>query len=316
MATKMRMNYPVRPRLAGYVAIFASAILFGTYGVWSHLMGSTFQPFYQAWARSLIVVIVMLPLMFWTKSFRKIAKADIPAFAFYIAFCVCTQVPLYYAFNHASIGAAQLIFYAVFVITAYIVGTFYLGEKITKVKLAAIVLAFVGLCVVFGSSVLAFAPLGLILAGVNGIASGGEVSSTKKISGRYPPLLIAFVGWSATVVVHLPLSILLGEKQWVPAFTLEWLWLFVYAIVGMVAFWLVVEGYRHVDASIGSLLGLSEIIFAIIFGALIFHQSLTVAVVIGGLIILSAGMLPDIADLYLARKAKRINRASEPIREL
>ena len=301
--------------LAGYGAIFASAVLFGTYGVWAHLMGNSFGSFYQAWVRSLLIVLIMLPILVMTKGFRKVKREDWPAVGLYVTFCVFTQVPLYYAFNHAPIGAVQLIFYSVFVIAAYLVGKIYLGETITKVKLLAMVLALIGLAIVFGASIFVFAPLGLLLAAFNGIASGGEVSSTKKVSEKYPPLFLSFLGWSATFVTHLPISLLIGEKQIAPNFDGAWLWLLLYGVSGMLAFWLVIEGYRHVDASIGSLLGLSEIIFAVIFGAIVFHQALTWAVATGGVIILLAGILPDLSELYQKSRGKSA-RSTEPIREL
>jgi len=297
----------------GYTIILLSAVLFGTYGVWSRLMGPTFGPFYQAWVRSLIIMALMLPFLLATRSFRKIERADWPAAGVFIAFCVCTQVPLYYAFNHAPIGTVQLIFYSVFVITAYLVGKLYLGETITRVKLLAMVLAFAGLAVVFGVSALSFAPLGLLLAAGNGMASGGEVSSTKKISDKYSPALLAFWGWAFTFLLHLPISLLLHERQVVPRPDHAWLWLVVYSVVNAAAFWLVIEGYRYVDASIGSLIGLSEIIFAIIFGAIIFHQRVTWNIGVGGVMILAAATLPDVLNL---RQGRGNTDVIEPIREL
>lgn len=297
----------------GYLTILSSAILFGTYGVWSRLMGPSFEPFYQAWVRSLLIMAIMLPFMIGTKSFKKIERKDWPAMSVFIAFCVCTQVPLYYAFNHAPIGAVQLIFYSVFVITAYTVGRFYLGETITKIKLLAMGLSFAGLAVVFGVSTISFAPLGLLLAAANGVASGGEVSSTKKLSDKYPPALVVFWGWIFTFLLHLPISLLIGERQTAPALNHAWLWLVVYSVVNAAAFWLVIEGYRHVDASIGSLVGLSEVVFAILFGAVIFHQHLTWSLGLGAIFILAAAMLPDARNIL---QAKHVAKAVEPIREL
>src|SRR3954466_9456767 len=101
----------------GYLIILLSSVLYGTFGVWSRLMGDAFEPFYQAWVRSLVIMALMLPFMLATKSFRKIERADWPQFGWYVALCVCTQVPLYYAYNHAPIGTVQLIFNSAFVIT-------------------------------------------------------------------------------------------------------------------------------------------------------------------------------------------------------
>lgn len=297
----------------GYSLIFASAILFGTYGVWSRLMGDSFDPFYQAWARGLIIIILMLPLMFAGKIFRKIERRDWPQVGLYAAFCIFTQVPLYYAFNNAPIGTVQLIFYSMFVITAYIVGRVYLGEQITKIKLLSMALAFVGLAVVFGVSIIAFAPLGLALAALNGVASGGEVSTSKKISDKYSPALLVFWGWIFTVATHLPISLLLGEAQPLPQLNEAWLWLLIYSIVNAAAFWLVIVGFKFVDASIGSLIGLMEVIFSIVFGALIFHEAITWSVWVGGALIIFAAMLPDLLNII---KGKHTPEPVEPVREL
>lgn len=302
-----------RPKLVGYGIILLAAIGFGTYGVWSRLMGQSFDPFFQAWVRSLLILVMMLPFMVASKSFKKIERKDWFAVGIYIAFCVFTQVPLYYAFNHASIGVAQLIFYSTFVITAYVVGWLYLNERITRVKLLAMGLAFIGLTVIFGTSVVYFAPLGLLLAAINGIASGGEVSSSKKISSKYSPALLVFWGWFFTLATHLPISLLINEPQPLPQFDEAWLYLAIYAVVNALAFWLVISGFRYVDASIGSLIGLSEILFAVLFGALIFHESLTWNILAAGTLIIFAAMLPDLLNIV---KGKRTSESVEPVREL
>ncbi len=299
--------------IRGSLIIFASAVLFGTYGVWSKLMGDTFPPFYQAWVRSLLIILIMLPFMLATNSFQRIKRKDWPALGVFIAFCVFTQVPIYYAFNHAPIGTVQLIFYSMFVITAYLVGRFYLGETITKIKLLSMLLAFVGLALVFGTAIITFAPLGLGLALLNGVASGGEVSSSKKIEDKYSPALVVFWGWVFTLVLHLPISLLIGEKQVAISFDHAWLWLVIYSFVNAAAFWLVIVGFRYVDASVGSIIGLMEVVFAVIFGAVIFHEVLSVNVYIGGALILAAAMLPDLLNIL---QHKRTKSAVEPVREI
>lgn len=307
------MNKQHRASTLGYGLILASAILFGTYGIWSRLMGETFDPFYQAWVRGIIIIALMVPLMLKGKSFRRIERKDWPQVGLYIAFTIFTQVPLYYAFNNAPIGTVQLIFYAMLVVTAYIVGRVYLGERITKIKLVSVILAFGGLAIVCGVSVIAFAPLGLALAALNGVAAGGEIATSKKISDKYSPALLIFWGWVFTIATHLPLSLLLGEAQPVPQFNEVWLWLLIYALVNAAAFWLVMTGFKFVDASIGSLIGLMEVVFGILFGALIFHEAITWSVWAGGALIIFAAMLPDLLDLI---KSKRPSKPAELAPEL
>lgn len=298
----------------GYLMILASSVLFGTYGIWSKIMGDQFEVFFQGWVRCVIVLAILLPLLFITKSYKKIQKKDWKWVLITVGFSLFTQAPLYYAFNVTSIGTATLIFYAMFIITSYIIGRLFLGEKIAKVKVAAILLAFAGLALVFGLSLAQFSLFGMLMAVLNGVASGGEVSTTKKSTDKYPSLLITTYVWVGIFISHLILSLALGETQWAPELSPAWLAMVAFALAGLGAFWLVVEGFKFVEASIGSLIGLLEIIWAVVFGIMLFNEQAGLTVWLGGAIIILSGMLPDIANIR-ARKRKTFNEV-EPVREM
>lgn len=298
---------------SGYVMILISAICFASYGVWSRIMGDEFGVFFQGWVRSLIVLAMLVPFMLATKSFRKISRQERPWLIFCMAFTVFTQVPLYYAFNHAGIGVSTLIFYSLFVTTSYSVGSLFLGEKLTIYKIAAAILALVGLTMVFGVSLAKFSLIGLAAAALNGIASGGEVSISKKVTHSYPPLMVTFWSWVCILVTHLPLSLLAGEHQYMPALDTNWLAMLAYSITGMLGFLLVIEGFKYVDASIGSLIGLLEIVFSVTFGIIFFHEHLTISILIGSAIIIFAAMLPDLANIIRHIKT---STPVEPVREI
>lgn len=286
----------------GYLFILFGSILYGSYGVWSRLMGPTFPPFYQTWVRSILIILIMLPFMAASRQIVKIRREHWPQLAVFVGFCIFTQVPLYYAFNNAPVGAVQLIFYAMFVITAYVMGRYYLGEKITSVKLVSMAVAFAGLACVFGVTVIAFAPLGLLLGAFNGVASGAENTSSKKITNIYPASMIILWGWIFTLLTHLPISLLIHEQQVPFKFSYAWLWLFIYCFVNAAAFWMGLKGFSYVDATIGSIVGLSEVVFGVLFGAIIFNEKLTAGVITGAVLIIFAALLPEVVELYHQKK--------------
>ncbi len=285
--------------------ILVSAIGFGSYGVWSRLIGAEFGVFFQGWVRSALVLLFLLPITFLTKKWKPVKREDWKWLLAPVAFGAATQAPLYYAFNHMDIGTATLIFYSMFVITSYIVGKMFLGEKIGVIKLVSLLLSFWGLVTIFGFSLAKFSLLALLLAATNGIASGGEVSTTKKSTQKFSSLQVSAAVWFGIFITHLPLSILLGEKQIPLSLSPTWLAMFAFAAAGLISFWLVIEGYKFVDASIGGLIGLLEIIFGVVFGILIFQEKLTFSVIIGGVIIIFAAMLPDLTEI-IKRKKYRI----------
>jgi len=291
--------------LIGYVMIFLSAVGFGSYGIWSKLLGNDFGIFYQGWVRSALVLVILIPLAFLMKDFKPVRKADWKWILVSVLFGVFTQAPLYFAFNNMDIGTATLIFYAIYLITSYVVGRVFIGEKITMVKFISLFLAFIGLTMVFGFSLSRFSLLALILAAINGIASGGEVATTKKSTEKYSSLQIGIYIWAGILITHLPLSLMTGEHQLMPELSTSWLSMVVFAAIGLVSFWLVIEGYKYVDASIGGLIGLVEILSGVVFGILFFSEKLTPMIFWGGLLIMLAAMLPDALVLYERHKKNR-----------
>src|SRR5215217_385326 len=99
-------------KFAGYLAVLASALCFASYGVWSKFLGTEFGIYTQAWVKSVLILVFLIPLGLATKSYKKIEKRDWRLFAPTILFTLFTVVPIYYAFNHLSLGAATLIFYS------------------------------------------------------------------------------------------------------------------------------------------------------------------------------------------------------------
>jgi len=279
-------------KLYGVVLILFASLLFGSYGVWAKLIGEDMGVFFQGWSRGFIIVLALFPILYFKKLIVPIARKDWKWFAVFLGFTSFTQAPLFYAYTHMDIGSATLLFFVSMLLTMYIVGLFFLGERMTKVKMFSFALACVGMYFVFSFSLIAFTFFAAFMAMVNGLASGGEVSFSKKISGSYSVLYITWLSWIAIVVTNAPVSLMLGEAQLLPSFDIVWLWQLGYTIASMLAFYLLIKGLKHVEAGVGGLLGLLEIVFSIVLGILIFGEVLSLYVGIGAALILLAAALP------------------------
>ena len=281
----------------GIYLVLLSSLMFGSYGIWSRLMGGFFDPFYQGWTRGLIILVILVPYLLWKKQIIPIQRKDWGWFVTFMCFTSLTQAPLYYAFNHMDIGTATVLFFATMLLTVYVVGFGFLEEKVTKVKVLAFLVACMGLLVTFSFSLLSFSLFAASMAIVNGIASGTEISSSKKLTGTYSALYVTWLSWLMVVLTNFPVSIMLGETQPLPSLSIEWLYQLGYVGASLVAFWAVIEGFKYVEASIGGLLGLLEVVFSILLGMLFFHEVLTLRVGVGALLVISAAALPHIAEL-------------------
>ena len=289
----------------GVALIFVSALMFGSYGVWSRLIGNSFGVFYQSWTRALLLSIVIFPILYFSKQIIPIKRMDWKWMSIFLISTSLTQAPIFYAFNHMDIGTATLLFFTSTLLTMYAFGFLFFGEKADKIKLTSFLIACLGFYITFSFSLIAFSLLVASMAVLNGMASGTELSSSKKLSDTYSALYITWLSWIIIFVTNGIVSFALNEVQYIPSFSLPWAYLVGYAVAGILGFWLAIEGLKYVEASIGGLLGLLEIIFSIGFGILVFNESLTSKVLVGGILIMCAAALPHLAELKRSVGFKR-----------
>lgn len=290
----------------GIALILISSLLFASYGVWAKLIGDGMDPFYQGWSRAVIILLFMLPILWYKGLIVPIKREHWKWFAIFLAFTSATQAPLFYAFNHMDIGSATLLFFVSMLLTMYTVGFLFLGEKMTRVKIISFGLAIVGMYFIFQFSLVAFTLLAALMAMLNGVASGGEISSSKKFSDHYSTLYITTLSWGIILITNTPISLFLGERILIPTFDTVWLWQLGYTVASLLAFWLIIEGLKYVEAGTGGLLGLLEIVFSVMLGIVLFSEKLTPLVILGSSFILLAAALPHIQEMKERRKKKSV----------
>ncbi|MBL4644363.1 MAG: DMT family transporter [Candidatus Pacebacteria bacterium] len=285
----------------GVVLILIASLLFASYGVWAKLIGDDMGVFFQGWSRGLIIALALFPILYFKKLIIPIERKDWKWLAVFLVFTAFTQAPLFYAFTHMDIGSATLLFFVSMLLTMYLVGFLFLGEKMSRVKVISFILAGAGMYMIFSFSLVAFTLLAALMAIVNGIASGGEIPFSKKISGSYSVLYITWLSWIIIAITNAPISIFLGEPQLLPSLDIVWLWQLGYTVASMLAFWLIIEGLKSVEAGVGGLLGLLEIVFSIALGVILFKEGVTIQIAIGAVLILLAAALPHIKEMYNKR---------------
>jgi drug/metabolite transporter (DMT)-like permease len=287
--------------LKGSIFIILSAVFFGTYGIWSKLMASSFGEFNQAWIRALILLIILLPFGFLTKKFKKIDKVDIKWFAI-ISLCGgLNQAPYFFGFKHLPVGTATLLFYLALTIGAYIIGKLFFGEKITKIKYLALFISIIGLTIIYKLSLSQAQILPAVLTMASGLMGAGAVVFSKKISARYSETQILSVLFVAMLAINFPISMVMGEI--VPSFSLviPWTAEVIYSLALLAANALVIAGFKYLEPSIGGILGLLEVVFAAIFGIVFFQEILTIQFIFGSILILIAASLSDVMKLIQAK---------------
>jgi len=257
-------------------------------------MGSSFGEFSQAWSRGLILLIFVLLLNWKFKIFKPLQKQDFP---WLIAIGLAgglNQAPYYFGFQHLSIGTATLLFYAALVVGGYILGKVFFQEKMTFIKIVGLILAILGMTFIYQFQLTPNQFLAATLTIIAGLLGSATVILPRKLIGGYPEFQIMISYFTVQIFFNGIFSFILHNS--LPPFsnTTSWLGQIGYATAMILANWAAIEGYRHFEASLGSLIGLAEIIFGVAFGIILFHESLTLSIIIGSIIIISAAALPHL----------------------
>lgn len=282
--------------------VLLSAMFYGSYGVWSRLMVGSFGEFSQAWTRGLLLLLVVLVANWKWKLFRSIKREDWKWFVPIAMAGGLNQAPYYFGFEHLNIGTATLLFYAALVVGGYILGKVFFAEKLTLIKIMSLVIAIIGMLVIYGwslSNTQIFPATMTVLAGLMGAST---VILPKKLIGNYHELQMMAGYFLLQVVFNLPVSLWLNDPLPTLGLSAAWGGQLGYAVAMLLANMAAITGFGYLEPSIGSLIGLAEILFGIGFGVLLFGEALTGGVIVGGLLIILAAALPSLGEVIRGSK--------------
>ncbi len=293
-------------QLKGIGLLFFTTSLYGLYGIYARLIALEFSVFTQNWVRNFFVLLLAIILIFLLKQkWKKIAKKDARWILGWVLCDIFFVIALFISFNTLSIGTALFLLYSGSTIAAYAAGTFLLKEKVTKVKIIAILFSFIGLLFVYGGQVYSIKIFFLMLGFFSGIFAGLWFVFPKLISEEYPKLQLIVLDAGGILLVNLLLAGIYNQSVPPLAISLAWLGIFLYGITQLVGDLLVIHGFRLVEAHIGSLILPLEAVFGVLFAYLFFKETLPIMILFGGLLIILGALLPNIQEIL---KRKRRNR--------
>lgn len=214
---------------------------------------------------------------------------------------VVSIVLLYITFNNLSIGTSYFLLYATMIIGGLIFGNLLYKEQLSGTKIASIVLSLLGLSFIFSVELSMEKAQYIIFGLLSGISTALWNTLSKKVSNRYPNAQLVCIDAAVALCATLIGSLIVKDP--VPLFTNPiWTWQVLYALTQISAVAFVILGFRYLEAQVASVILPIEVIFAVIFGFLFFHEILPPRTLLGGFLIASATILPYMPTLWLRRK--------------
>lgn len=194
---------------------------------------------------------------------------------------------------------------AIFPIWVVII-SFFRGEKIAKLAVSGIVISFGGVCVIFyehlGDFLIPDFRLGIILSVLATITWAFGTLYTKKKASSFNPYfslgLQMFISSILLLAYNGSMGIAVNLAE-IPAIT--WYSITYLVIVGsLITFSIFIYSLQHLPPEVSSIYAYINPIVAVLLGAVIFGESLTLSIAIGGAVTLSG--------LYMVNKSLRQSR--------
>lgn len=287
-------------QLKGISLLFFTASLYGLYGIYARLIALQFDVFTQNWVRNVFVMFLAIVLIFLFKQqWKKIAKKDVPWIAGWVVCDILFVIALFISFNNLSIGTALFLLYSGSTIAGYAAGTFFLKEKLTKIKIAAIIFSVIGLLFIYGGQIHSTKIFFLMLGFFTGIIGGLWFVFPKLISEEYPKLQLIALDAGGILLINLLLASMYNQPVPPLTISLAWLGILLYGITQLVGDLLLIHGFRLVEAHVGSLILPLEAVFGTLFAFLFFKEILPITTLFGGLLIIIGAFLPNLQKKML-----------------
>jgi drug/metabolite transporter (DMT)-like permease len=286
------------PLGAGLIVL--SSVFYASYGIWTKLMGDFFGGYTASAWRSVLVLAMLAPIALAYRQFEPVAwRRNWKYLVGLLLGSLFVWGPLYYAILHAGIGISLAVAYAFIVLGMFLFGRLMAGEQFTRDKWLATILGLAGVGLVFAPTMAGLGWLALVAAMVSGLSTAFNMVITKQVPYNATQSTVAL--WIASVIANFLMVPLAGEPAPATVWHVEWLYLIVFAAASVAASWFFVKGVKLVDAGAAGILGLLEIVFGVLFGAIFFAERPGGIVLIGVALIIAAAAVPYIKDYNVQR---------------
>ena len=253
----------------GFIEVFIASLLFGLLPIVVRF-GNNLGPYNLSFFRVLVAAISVYAFILVSKKVQlvplKYEKAKLLLFGAIHGFII---LGYFLAIQYLTIASAVLLLYSSS-IWIVVFSHFILNEKITRRTLFALILAFIGVVLIISPQ--NFFLKESIIGSLSGLAAGigmALVYTLSKTFKKYDKVSLTF--WQNLIAIPFLLPLLFID---LPKFSTAdiWLVLLLGSVFTTVPFILIFKGFSKINAQKGSVIIMLDIVFSVIFGAIIFNE--------------------------------------------
>lgn len=281
--------------LTGSQALLGAAFLFALTNVLVREMAEMWGDQAQVAARFALVWVILILMMHFAKGKKKSIPSTKRITA--IAYSVIAALSiLFFTLSVQATTIANTLFTsnATELFVAFILGSFFLKEKITTKKLIAILLAVLGL-ILYSDSILV-GSLGIIF----GMLGGGLTAFCNLLAKKLKGVDLAAImrlQFGLGAVFMMGLTLIFSPNDIIRTVSLEGIIATVlFALILIAATRLVLYGFQNSDINVASVILSSQLAFGALLGFLVYQETLAPHELLSGVLILCAAVISGLAQ--------------------
>ncbi|AJY45777.1 DMT family transporter [Martelella endophytica] len=273
-------------KVSGIVFAFSAITIFAIQDAITRHLGPLYSPFFismvRFWAFGAFVVILAArsPV-----GFRKAIATQHLGLQIWRSLLLVGQIFVsILSFAMVGLAQSQAIFMSAPLVVA-LLSVPLLGEKVGWRRWIAIIIGLFGVLIIINPFDANFSMLTLIPVGC--CITFSLYSLYTRLAGRYDG---AEVSLFYTGIVGLVVTSLIGPFFWETVGWADWGWLAALCITGISGHYCLIRALEVTEAVTVQTVTYLQLVYASLFGVLIFHETLTSHMVIGALIVVGAGV--------------------------
>jgi drug/metabolite transporter (DMT)-like permease len=279
-----------KANIEGPVMMLSSAVLFSIMAVMVKALSASIPVAEIIFFRAFISFAIIMGMVAFKKVEFKIKQKGKATFRGIMG---GISLMLYFnAITLTSVSNAVLLAYT-YPIFATIFSNMYLDEKLTKEKVIFMISAFLGMFLIFQFNYSAL-NLGDLLALISGITSGMAVVSIRELrkteSSWMIVLSFVFFGTIFSLFFLKGNIIVPGSPALISLLAI--------GIMGTAGQLFQTYAFKLCSTALGSVISMSSVVITTILGILIFHDLLTLNMVIGGVLIFASATFFSLKEQY------------------
>ncbi|WP_174802041.1 DMT family transporter [Martelella limonii] len=273
-------------KVSGILLAFAAVSIFSAQDAITRHLGPLYSPFFIAmvrfWAFAAFVVVMAAR---GQGGFFAAIRTEHLGLQIGRSFLLVVQI-LVSIFSFAIVGLAQSqsIFMAAPLVVA-LLSVPILGERVGWRRWLAIITGLVGVLIIIDPLGEQFSSATLIP--VASCCIFAFYSLFTRLAGRYDG---AEVSLFYTGIVGMAVTSLIGPFFWQELLLVDWFWLIALCFTGIAGHYCLIRALEITEAvTVQSFIYL-QLVYGLLFGVLLFHETLTTNMIIGALIVVGAGL--------------------------